>query len=142
MNNIYKITLIVALLSAVVWGAITIKKDDKTALGNNAFQSTQFNFTSNNNAGLVNGVSTQILATTTTGSTRVYARFCNASSGTIYLNMDQDKPVSTITGIVLDGFPVFASTCYDITGVNLYQGAIQASSTIAGAAYSMIDVQL
>lgn len=70
--------------------------------------------------------SAQILAT----STRLSASICNPTSTLVYLNMDADKVADATTGatVIIAGAAGYEG-CYQIDDQNLYQGAIQASST-------------
>ena len=116
--------ILIALIGVYLIASL---KTDAPSLGGNAYQATRFDTASTTNIVSVTA-STRILATTTTGKTRVYARICNDSATKIVLNLNADAPVVANTS----GFPLAANTCYDINDQNLYQGAIQASST-AGA---------
>ncbi len=84
----------------------------------------------------INGIgSTRVLATTTnpldpTNSyIRVFASICNPSATLVYLNMNQDKPITASSSVVLIGAAAGYSVCYEISDRNLYQGSVQASST-------------
>lgn len=70
--------------------------------------------------------SAQILAT----STRAGASICNPTSTLVYLNMNADKPASSIGEAtkIIAGAAGYDG-CYEINELNLYQGGIQASST-------------
>lgn len=140
MNTTIKLSLIALILATIVGGAIYIKNDGK--LGVNAFDSTVWTQSTTHTAGLIGGTSSQLLATTTDGFKRIYARICNDSSSKIYITMNLDKPVTVAGGVITSGLPIAANSCFDITDQNLYQGAVQASSTVSSSAISTIDVQL
>ncbi len=73
---------------------------------------------------LLSGMNTTILATTSAGKTRVYAKICNDSATKMYLSLNNDIAIASTTA----GFPVAGNTCYDINDQNLYQGAVHASA--------------
>lgn len=86
--------------------------------------------------------STRIAATTTnalgdgTSYTRVYASICTQSTNPVAINLDQDKLANATTGNITAWIGVAAGydSCYFITDVNQYSGAITASSTSQAAA--------
>ena len=114
---------VIILVAAVAVGSLVTSYRSEQKLGNNAYESTRFSVASTTGAVSVT-TSTRVLATTTAGTIRAYAKICNDSAQKLYFNMDQDKKAS-----LLAGTPVAANTCFEITGVNLYQGSITASST-------------
>lgn len=79
--------------------------------------------------------STRVLASSSqpTGLsfTRVYATICNPSTNLVYLNLNFDRaaslPGGTYTAVI--GAAAGYNACFEVTGRNLYQGAITASST-------------
>lgn len=82
--------------------------------------------------------STRLLATTTNPAdpdnsyTRIYASICNPNATVVYLLMKNDEKVNIPGGV--GGIPIAAAAgynvCYEITSRNLYNGSIQASSTV------------
>lgn len=78
--------------------------------------------------------STRVLATTTsltgTSYTRVYATICNPSSTIVSLGLNQDKALSATSATAFIGAAGGYEVCYEITDRNMYQGSIQASSTV------------
>ncbi len=82
--------------------------------------------------------SAQIIATTSNWGApnfgpyrRMYATVCNPNSNPVAINLDQDKPANLATGHMtyLIAAATGYSVCYTITPENLYQGAVEASST-------------
>lgn len=67
---------------------------------------------------------------------RIYATICTQSTNPVAINLDQDKPANGTTGAVTAWIGAAAgyNTCYEITGRNLYNGSITASSTSQAAA--------
>lgn len=82
--------------------------------------------------------STRVLATTTINGTpgvgqvytRVYATICNPSSTVVFLNMNRDIPADVTHSVYQIAGAAGYQSCYEITDRNLYQGSIQASSTV------------
>lgn len=81
--------------------------------------------------------STRIAATTTNpldpinSYSRVYANICNPSANLVYLRFDSDKQAASSTAIAVIGAAAGYSTCYEINDRNMYNGSIQASSTVS-----------
>lgn len=81
--------------------------------------------------------STRVLATTTNSAglgasyTRTYATICNPSSTVVYLNMNADKLATVTSSVAQIAAAAGYNSCYEITDRNLYQGSVQASSTVA-----------
>lgn len=81
--------------------------------------------------------SARIMATTTNPTDpansylRVYAVVCNANANPVWLNLDNDKAANSSTGNVTTVIAAAAgyNACYEITGKNLYNGSVTASST-------------
>lgn len=128
--TITKTTLAVIVLGAIIGSFLGLALSKTPSVSaDNAYNATMFNTASTSQTFNIS-TSARVLGTTTVG-TRVYATICNATTtsnttlGTVWLRLDADKPMQAGVG----GFAVKPSECFVINAVNLYTGAIQASST-------------
>lgn len=116
------------VLVALIWGAFFNPVTQET-LGGLA-QATTIGNASTTARSVT--VSDRILATTTSGVTRVRAELCNVSSNPVYILVSEDKNVNINSG---GGFPIAAAAGYDSCYVmstdtgNLSTGSVKASST-------------
>lgn len=124
IKNLY----LVALIAALGVAAVLLTRDTPT-LGGLA-QATTIGNASTTVISVTS--SKRILATTTSGVTRVRAEICNVGSNPVYVLVSEDKNININTG---GGFPIAAAagfeSCYVMspdTG-NLSTGSVKASST-------------
>ena len=115
-ENILTVGVIVALLGV---GLLLFQEKD-TSFGS-AFDAATFQSAATSGPMLIT-VDEQILATS---SERTYAIICNDSTTVVYLSIDQDAEASHDSGIRLNA----NGGCYEIDELNLYQGAVRASTT-------------
>ncbi len=118
-ENILTVAVVVALFGV----GFLLFQDKDTSLGSASNATT---FQSAATSGVITiGIDEQILATS---SARTYAIVCNDSSQVVYLGLDQD------IALLEDGSNQSERLnanggCFEINEINLYQGAIRASST-------------
>lgn len=121
LPNLVLALAVVLLITAFVLQA------PSASLAGNAFEATR-PVTATTTASNAVTVSEQVMATST-GYTRVYASVCNPNANPVYLRMDADKAASASAATVVIAAAAGYNACYEITDRNLYQGAVQASST-------------
>ena len=124
-ENILTVGVIVALLG--VGFLLFQNKDTKDSSFGSAFDAATFQSAATSGPMTVLA-DVQLLATS---SSRTNVIICNDSAQVVYLNLNQDIAVD------LNGVPTSTASvrlnanggCYEIDELNLYQGAIRASST-------------
>ena len=113
-----------ALALAVIALAVSVTKPDN--FGGFTTRGYQVNLLTHATSGpmIVSG-NVQILATTTE---RAYASICNYGAGEAVLGLTNDKPIGN-GNFVNTSVHLADNQCYEIAPINLYTGAIRASST-------------
>lgn len=123
------------ILVIMAYSLIAYKTTEKvSAVGPFA---TNLGYTATTTANIGVAGSTRILATSTNPSdptnsyNRVYASICNPSANLVYLRLDGDKRAASTTATTIIGAAAGYNVCYEITDKNMYNGSVQASSTVS-----------
>lgn len=124
-QNNFAVTIVLAVIAVA---AVLAFVGAGNAHADNAYTSTQFSRATTSTAFTVT-TSTRILATSTRPYTRVYATVCNPNANPVYLNLNADNPANATSASFVIAAAAGYQACYEVNGLDLYQGAVQASST-------------
>lgn len=135
MLKTIKVLLVTAIVVLVFYGVHIILNNYQEMVGGQTSGMVKFSSVASSTA--------KTIATTTGGTivvpanpNRIYARFMNNGSASIYLNLGGTTTVATTNGIRLDALGV-----YEINQNNLYTGQVTAitSSTTAQGTLILIE---